>query len=77
MVRRGTEDMGPAGNNSKTKGKDREELELPEDQWFYEIQTLTQRIAQGDKAYFRRNMEISRDVMEVLEMARKSAGMSF
>ena len=77
MVRRGAEDMGPAGNNSKNKGKDREELELPEDQWFYEIQTLTQRIAQGDKVYFRRNMEISRDVMEVLEMARKSAGMSF
>ena len=77
LVRRGAEDMGPAGNNARNKGKDRDELDLPEDQWFYEIQTVTQRIAQGDKEYFRRNMEISRDVMEVLEKARKSAGMSF
>ena len=77
MIRRGAEDMGPAGNNSRNKGKDRDELELPEDQWFYEIQTVADRIARGDKEYFRRNMEISRNVMEVLEKARKSAGMSF
>lgn len=77
LVRRGAEDMGPAGNNSRNKGKDRNELDLPEDQWFYEIQTVTKRIAQGDKEYFRRNMELSRNVMEVMEKARKSAGMSF
>jgi len=77
LVRRGAEDMGPAGNNSRNKGKDRNELELPEDQWYYEIQTLSRLIADGNKACFRRNMEISRNVMEVLEKARKSAGMSF
>ena len=77
LVRRGAEDMGPAGNNSRNKGKDRNELDLPEDQWFYEIQTVTTRFAQGDKEYFRRNMELSRNVMEVMEKARKSAGMSF
>ena len=77
MIRRGAEDMGPAGNNSKTKGKDREELELPEDQWFYEIQAIAKLVAEGNKEVFRRNMEISRNVMEVLEKARKSAGMSF
>lgn len=77
LVRRGAEDMGPAGNNSRNKGKDRNELDLPEDQWFYEIQTVTKRIAQGDKEYFRRNMELSRNVMEVMEKARKFAGMSF
>ena len=77
LVRRGAEDMGPAGNNSRNKGKDRNELELPEDQWYYEIQTLSRLIADGNKACFRRNMEISRNVMEILEKARKSAGMSF
>ena len=77
MDRRGAEDMGPAGNNSRTKGKDRNELDLPEDQWFYEIQTISKLVAEGNKEYFRRNMEISRNVMEVLEKARRSAGMSF
>ena len=77
LVRRGAEDMGPAGNNSRTKGKNREELELPEDQWFYEIQTISKLLAEGKKDVFRKNMEISRNVMEVMEKARKSAGMSF
>lgn len=77
LVRRGAEDMGPVGNNSKTKGRDREELELPEDQWFYEIQTVSRLVAEGNKEVFRRNMEISRNVMEVMEKARKSAGMPF
>ena len=77
LVRRGAEDMGPAGNNSRSKGKNREEMELPEDQWFYEIQTISKLIAEGKKEVFRKNMEISRNVMEVMEKARKSAGMSF
>lgn len=77
LVRRGAEDMGPVGNNSRTKGKNREELDLPEDHWFYEIQSIARLVAQGNKAVFRRNMEISRDVIEILEKARKSAGMSF
>ena len=77
LVRRGAEDMGPAGNNSRNKGKDRNELDLPEDQWFYEIRTISKMVAEGNKEYFRRNMEISRNVMEVMEKARKSAGMSF
>ena len=77
LARRGAEDMGPAGNNSKHKGKDRDELELPEDQWFYEIQAISRLVAEGSKDLFYRNMEISRNVMEVLEKARRSAGMTF
>ena len=77
FVRRGSEDMGPAGNNAKTKGKDRQELELSEDQWFYEIQAISRLVAEDNKELFYQNMEISRNVMEVLEKARKSAGMSF
>ena len=69
--------MGPAGNNSRNKGKDRDELELPEDQWFYEIQTISRLVAEGKLDVFHRNMEISRNVMEVLEKARRSAGMTF
>ena len=77
LVRRGAGDMGATGNNAKNKGADREERELTEDQWFYEIQTVTKLISQGKKEVFCRNMEISRNVMEILEKARKSAGMSF
>ena len=77
LVRRGAEDMGPAGNNSRTKGKERVELESGEDQWLHEIRTISRLVAEGNKELFRKNMEISRNVMEVLEMARKSAGMSF
>ena len=77
LVRRGAEDMGPAGNNAKTRGKEREELEITEDQWFYEVQAIAKLVAEGNKEIFRKNMEISRNVMEVLEKARKSAGMSF
>ena len=77
QVRRGAEDAGPVGNNSRTKGKDREEVDLPEDQWFYEVQTVARLVAEGRRDVFERNMQISRNVMEVLEKARKSAGMSF
>ena len=76
-VRRGAGDMGPAGNNARNKGADRNELDLTEDQWFYEIQTISRLLAEGNREIFRRNMEISRNVMEVMEKARKSAGMSF
>ena len=38
---------------------------------------LAKLIGEGNKEVFRQNMEISRNVMEVLEKARKSAGMSF
>ena len=65
------------GNNSRNKGKDRDELELPEDQWFYEIQTISRLVAEGKKEVFRRNMEISRNVMEVMEKARKSGNLGF
>ena len=77
LVRRGAEDMGPAGNNSREKGKDRDELELPEDQWFYEIQTISRLVAEGNKELCYENLELSQTVAEILEKARKSAGMTF
>ncbi len=77
LVRRRAEDMGPLGNNSRSKGADREELELPEDQWFYEIRTISQLVAEDNKARCYENLELSVLVAEVLEQARKSAGMCF
>ena len=77
LVHRGDGDMGPTGNNARVRGSDRDELDLPEDQWFYEIQTISKLIGEGNRELFRKNMEISRNVMEVLEKARKSAGMNF
>ena len=77
LVRRSAEDAGPVGNNSRTKGKDREEVDLSEDQWFYEVQTIARLVAEGQKALCYKNLEISRNVAQVLEAARKSAGLSF
>lgn len=77
FVRRGAEDMGPAGNNSRTKGKDRDELDLPEDQWFYEVQAISRLVAEGNKEQCYKNLEIAQIVAEVLEAARVSAGMTF
>ena len=54
-----------------------EELELPEDQWFYEIQTISRLVAEGNKELCYRNLEIAQMVAEVLEKARESAGMPF
>ena len=77
LIRRGAEDMGPAGNNSRNKGKDRDELELPEDQWFYEVQTISRLVAEGNKELCYQNLETSLAVVETMEAARKFAEMSF
>ena len=77
FVRRGAEDMGPAGNNSRNPGKDREEVELPEDQWFYEVQAVSRLVAEGNRERCYQNLEIAQIVAEILEAARKSAGMPF
>ena len=77
LVCRGDQDAGPTGNNVRDKGKDRNELELPEDQWFYEIQAISRLVAEGNKEQCYRNLEIAQTVAEVLEKARESAGMPF
>ena len=52
-------------------------MELPEDQWFYEIQAISRLVAEGNKEQCYRNLEIAQTVAEVLEKARESAGMPF
>lgn len=76
MVRRSAEDAGPMGTNLKQR-KNREEVSLPEDQWFYEMQTISGLVAAGDYETCYGNLEIAQTVMEVLEQARKSAGLPF
>ena len=77
LVYRNQEHSGPTGNNVRDKDKDRNEVELPEDQWFYEIQTISRLVAEGNKELCYRNLEIAQMVAEVLEKARESAGMPF
>lgn len=77
LVRRIVQDIGPMGTNSRNKGKDREEISLPEDQWLYEIQTLVKLVEEKNYALCYENLEKALIVAEVLEQARKSAQMSF
>ena len=77
LVRRSAQDAGPMGTNAATKGSDRVTLELPEDQWYYEIQTITELVTQRNKALCYRNLETAQIMAEVLEQARKSAQMPF
>lgn len=77
LVRRGAEDVGPVSNNLRDKGQARDQLELPEDQWYYEVQSISKLVAAGDYDTCYQNLEISKTVAEVLETARKSANMPF
>lgn len=56
---------------------EQDEIGLPEDQWFYEIQTLVKLVEEKNYALCYENLEKSLIVAEVLEAARKSAGMPF
>lgn len=77
LVRRTIHDMGPNSVNSREKGKDREEISLSEDQWLYEMQTLSQIVARKDYDLCYRNLETACIVADILEKARKSANLCF
>lgn len=76
LIRRGEEDAGPMGTNLRNR-KNRQEVSLPEDQWFYEMQTISKLVANKDYETCYRNLEYSQIVAEVLEAARMSAGLAF
>lgn len=76
LVRRSAEDAGPIGTNLKSR-KNREEVSLPEDQWYYEMQTISRLVAEKNYETCYRNLEISQTVVQVLEQARESAGLPF
>ncbi|TGY90920.1 Gfo/Idh/MocA family oxidoreductase [Petralouisia muris] len=45
--------------------------------WFYEVQNMTKMILEDDHAQNDRNLEVMMEVIEVLESARKEAGILF
>lgn len=45
--------------------------------WFYEVQNMTKRILEGDFAFFDRCLDIMLAVIEIIENARKDAGILF
>lgn len=47
------------------------------DRWLYEVRNMTKRILQGDRESIRRDLDITADVVEVLEKMRKEAGIVF
>lgn len=47
------------------------------DRWLYEVQNMTKRLLQGDRESFRRDLEVTADVMGVVEKMRKEAGILF
>lgn len=77
LVLRSEQDNGPTGTNSLTRGQNREEVHLTEEQWFYEIQMLTGHVEAGNRKLCYENLEIAYTVAETLERARKSAGLGF
>ena len=77
LVLRSEQDNGPTGTNSLTRGQNREEVHLTEEQWFYEIQMLTGHVEAGNRRLCYENLEIAYTVAETLERARKSAGLGF
>ncbi len=74
--------IGPMSSNCQNvrlvrKGQEDVVLELPEDQWFYEIQSLAKlgNAEAYDRCY--QLLEDSLIVVEILEKARESAGICF
>lgn len=47
------------------------------DRWLYEVRNMTKRILQNDRESFRRDLDITADVVEVLEKMRREAGIIF
>lgn len=74
--------IGPMSSNCQNvrlvrKGQEDVVLALPENQWFYEVQTLAK--LGNEEAYdvCYRNLETSLIIVEILEKARESAGIQF
>lgn len=75
-------EIGPMSSNCQhvhlvRKGQEDVVLSLPENQWFYEIQTIAK--LGNEKAYdiCYENLETSLIIVEILEKARQSAGIHF
>ena len=72
----------PSGSNCQKvvisiRGKEQVVYELPENPWYYEVQDLGKLFAAGDYDASHAGLSVTRDVVEVLEKARKDGGLCF
>ena len=72
----------PSSSNCQTvelnlRGREAVSVHLPENPWYYEVQDLGRLVAAGDYEACYRALEVTRNVVEVLEKARRSAGFPF
>ena len=59
------------------RGGQAETFALPENPWYYEVQDLGRLLAAGDMGACHAALEVTRDVVWVLEQARRFAGFNF
>ena len=72
----------PSASNCRTvelilRGKDAVKVNHPENPWYHEVQDLGRLAAAEDYDYCREALKTTRNVVEVLEKARKYAGFPF
>ena len=75
-------EVTPAGSNPQTvklclRGREPEIHTIEKDAWYHEVQSLGKLIAADDHAACCRLLETTRQVVAVLEAARKDAGLCF
>ncbi len=72
---------GPNGLNSvrlcTKEGESSYDLQENPDRWFYEVQNMTKLLINEDYETIRRGLEITRDVIGIMEAMRKEAGIVF
>ena len=74
--------VGPSSSNCQSvalhlRGKESQTVQLEENPWYYEVQDVGRMIAAGDFAGCYAALETTREVVAVLEAARKHAGFPF
>ena len=75
-------EVTPSSSNCQTvelnlRGQQSVSCHLPENPWYHEIQDLSRIVAAGDYDYCYKALEVTHNVVEVLEKARKYAGFGF
>ena len=75
-------EVTPSASNCQTvelnvRGQEQVKLHLPENPWYHEIQDLSRLVEAQDYEYCYKALETTRNVVEVLEKARRYAGFRF
>ena len=75
-------EITPSSSNLQTvelnlRGLEPQSVHLGENPWYYEVQDLGRLVTEGDRTACYENLSITRNVVDVLEKARKYAGFDF